>query len=380
MSYSVFSQTQNDQLKETMFFGQNVNVARFDQAKYPIFHDLTERQLSFFWRPGEIDVSKDRIFAHNIEPHKLAIFLNNLKYQTLLDSIQGRAPAAALLPIVSLPEVENWILTWTFSETIHSRSYTHIIRNLLNDPNEVFEDIVINKEIKKRAADIGHYYDDVIESNNIAAVFGEGIHTINGKKHDTRLRTRKKKVYLLLHCINALEAIRFYVSFACTFAFGQEKTFMANTDIMRLIARDESLHLAGTQHMINILASGRDDPEFADIAKECASEAQAIFEQTVDQEKMWAEFLFQDGSILGLNEKILAQYVEYIAGTRMRAVGLKNPYSTTENPIPWINLWLNSDAMQSAPQERENVAYLIGQMNTSLDTQSLRDRYGKIYA
>ena len=376
MSYSVFTKTQNDQMKEPMFFGQNVNVARYDQAKYPIFLDLTERQLSFFWRPNEIDVSKDRIFVHNVEPHKLTIFLNNLKYQTLLDSVQGRAPALALAPIASLPELENWILTWTFSETIHSRSYTHIIRNLLNDPNEVFNDIVINKEIKKRAADISHYYDEVIITNSVAEIFGQGIHTVNGKKYDTRLRSRKKGLYLLLHCINALEAIRFYVSFACTFAFGQEKTFMANTDIMRLIARDEALHLTGTQHMINILASGKDDPEFADIAKECANEAQAIFEQTVDQEKQWAEFLFKDGSILGLNEKILGQYVEYVAGNRMRAVGLKNPYNTRENPIPWINMWLNSDKLQSAPQERENVAYLIGQMDTSLNIQALREKYG----
>lgn len=376
MSYSVFTKTQNDQMKEPMFFGQNVNVARYDQAKYPIFLDLTERQLSFFWRPNEIDVSKDRIFVHNVEPHKLTIFLNNLKYQTLLDSVQGRAPALALAPIASLPELENWILTWTFSETIHSRSYTHIIRNLLNDPNEVFNDIVINKEIKKRAADISHYYDEVIITNSVAEIFGQGIHTVNGKKYDTRLRSRKKGLYLLLHCINALEAIRFYVSFACTFAFGQEKTFMANTDIMRLIARDEALHLTGTQHMINLLASGKDDPEFADIAKECANEAQAIFEQTVDQEKQWAEFLFKDGSILGLNEKILGQYVEYVAGNRMRAVGLKNPYNTRENPIPWINMWLNSDKLQSAPQERENVAYLIGQMDTSLNIQALREKYG----
>lgn len=362
-----------------MFFGQNVNVARYDQAKYPIFHDLTERQLSFFWRPNEIDVSKDRIFVHNVEPHKLSIFLNNLKYQTLLDSIQGRAPIMALGPIVSLPEVENWIQTWTFSETIHSRSYTHIIRNLLNDPNEVFNDIVINTEIKKRAADISRYYDEVIESNSVADVYGEGVFTINGKKHDTRMRTRKKRLYLLLHCINALEAIRFYVSFACTFAFGQEKSFLANCDIMRLIARDEALHLTGTQHMINILASGKDDPEFADIAKECAVEAQSIFEITVDQEKMWADFLFQEGSILGLNEKILGQYIEFTAGNRMKAVGLKNPYNVRENPIPWINMYLNSDKLQSAPQERENVAYLIGQMDTSLDLADLRKKYGAIY-
>ncbi|MDU8351218.1 class Ia ribonucleoside-diphosphate reductase subunit beta [Pseudomonas syringae pv. actinidiae] len=375
MTYSVFTKTKNNQLKETMFFGQPVNVARYDQSKFPIFLELAERQNSFFWRPHEIDVSKDRIFTENIEPHKLEIFLNNLKYQTLLDSIQGRAPAAALLSIVSLPELENWILTWTFSETIHSKSYTHIIKNLVNNPGVVFDDIVMDKEIRKRAVDISHYYDDLIDSTKVYHLFGEGIHSVNGKKYDTRARTMKKRLYLLLHCINALEAVRFYVSFACTFAFGQEKIFMANTDIMRLIARDEALHLTGTQHMINILASGQDDPEFVDIAIECKAEAQAIFESTVDQEKAWATYLFRNGGIVGLNEMILGQYVEFIAGQRMKAVGLDNPYNTRENPIPWINLWLNSDKMQSAPQERENVAYLISQMNTSLDLQSLRKKY-----
>jgi ribonucleoside-diphosphate reductase beta chain len=379
MSYSVFPRNNNDQLKEPMFFGQNVNIARYDQAKYPEFLELSETQNSFFWRPNEIDVSKDRIFIHSIEPHKLAIFLNNLKYQTLLDSMQGRAPAVALLTITSLPEVENWIQTWTFSETIHSRSYTHIIRNLVNDPNVIFEDIVTNKEIRKRAADISHYYDDVIFHNEVFSVYGEGIHTVRGKVYDTRLRNRMKLVYLLLHCINALEAVRFYVSFACTFAFGQEQVFMANTDIMRLIARDEALHLQGTQYMINHILNGDEGALFQEVARECKAEAQSIFERTVDQEKAWAEYLFRDGGISGLNEILLSQYVEYIAGRRMKVVGLDNPYNTRENPIPWINLWLNSDSVQSAPQERENVAYLSSQMDTSLDLNALRSEYGSMY-
>ncbi|MFK4132021.1 class Ia ribonucleoside-diphosphate reductase subunit beta [Pseudomonas luteola] len=375
MSYSVFSKNKNNQVKEPMFFGQSVNVARYDQAKYPEFLWLSEEQNSFFWRPNEIDVSKDRIYTLNVEPHKLAIWLENLKYQTLLDSVQGRAPAAALLPITSLPEVENWITTWTFSETIHSRSYTHIIRNLLNDPNDVFEDIVTNKEIRKRAADISHYYDDVIILNQVSELYGEGIHTIKGKKYDTRLRNRMKGVYLLLHCINALEAVRFYVSFACTFAFGQEKVFIANTDIMRLIARDEALHLQGTQFMINHIQNGDEGLLFREVAEECRSEAQRIFVATVDQEKEWAKYLFRNGGIQGLNEIILGQYVEFIAGKRMGAVGLSNPYNIKENPIPWINLWLNSDKIQSAPQERENVAYLISQMDTKLDLGKLRTAY-----
>ncbi|PZO94161.1 MAG: ribonucleotide-diphosphate reductase subunit beta, partial [Haemophilus parainfluenzae] len=238
--YTIFSQKYNDALKEPMFFGNPVNIARYDQQRYPIFEQLIEKQLSFFWRPEEVDISNDRIDFSHLPENERHIFLSNLKYQTLLDSIQGRSPNVAFLPIVSLPELETWIETWAFSETIHSRSYTHIIRNIVNNPSAVFDDIVENKEIVKRAKDISRYYDDLIRYNALYCRFGEGQHELVGEKVNLSLYTLKKKLYLCLMCVNILEAIRFYVSFACSFAFAERKLMEGNAKIIRLIARDEA--------------------------------------------------------------------------------------------------------------------------------------------
>ena len=251
MSYSTFNKQKNNALLEPMFFGQSVNVARYDQQKYEIFEKLIEKQLSFFWRPEEIDVSRDRIDYQNLPDHEKHIFISNLKYQTLLDSIQGRSPNMALLPLVSIPELETWIETWSFSETIHSRSYTHIIRNIVNDPSIVFDDIVQNSYIIARAEDIACYYDDLIEYTQYYNLLGQGKHQINGKTLTIHLRELKKKLYLCLMCVNVLEAIRFYVSFACSFAFAERELMEGNAKIIKLIARDEALHLTGTQHILN---------------------------------------------------------------------------------------------------------------------------------
>lgn len=231
MSYSTFSKTKNDALKEPMFFGQPVNVARYDQQKYEVFEKLIEKQLSFFWRPEEIDVSRDRIDYANLPEHEKHIFISNLKYQTLLDSIQGRSPNVALLPLVSIPELETWIETWSFSETIHSRSYTHIIRNIVNDPSVVFDDIVQNEYIIARAEDIACYYDDLIEYTQYYNLLGEGAHNIGGKLVTVSLRELKKKLYLCLMCVNVLEAIRFYVSFAGLGADFADQISVAVADI-----------------------------------------------------------------------------------------------------------------------------------------------------
>ncbi|MDR5612323.1 MAG: class Ia ribonucleoside-diphosphate reductase subunit beta [Arsenophonus sp.] len=369
--YTTFSQTKNDQLQEPMFFGQPVNVARYDQQKYPIFEQLIEKQLSFFWRPEEIDVSRDRIDYQALPEHEKHIFISNLKYQTLLDSIQGRSPNVALLPLISIPELETWIETWSFSETIHSRSYTHIIRNIVNDPSIIFDDIVTNDEILKRAKDISTYYDDLIEMTSYYHMLGEGNHTINGKNVIISLHNLKKQLYLCLMSVNALEAIRFYVSFACSFAFAERELMEGNAKIIKLIARDEALHLTGTQHMLNLMRSGQDDPEMAIIAKECEEACYKLFVQAAEQEKEWAEYLFSNGSMIGLNKDILCQYIEYITNIRMQAVGLKLPFETRSNPIPWINAWLVSDNVQVAPQEVEVSSYLVGQINAQVDTDEL---------
>ncbi|RIY36744.1 class Ia ribonucleoside-diphosphate reductase subunit beta [Psittacicella gerlachiana] len=371
MAYTTFSQNKNDQLKEPMFFGQNVNVARYDQQRYPIFEKLIEKQLSFFWRPEEVDVTRDRIDYSQLPDHEKHIFISNLKYQTLLDSIQGRSPNVALLPLVSIPELETWIETWTFSETIHSRSYTHIIRNIVNDPGEVFDDIVTNSEIVKRARDISKYYDDLIRDTMLWTIYGEGEFEVDGEKIEVTLRKLKKELYLCLHSVNALEAIRFYVSFACSFAFAEQKRMEGNAKIIKLIARDEALHLTGTQHIINLMQQGDGDPEMAEIAKEAEQEAYELFLAAANQEKEWAEYLFKDGSMLGLNKQILQEYVEYITNIRMEAVNLPLPFAKRSNPIPWMNNWLSSENVQVAPQETEISSYLVGQIDSKVNVDDL---------
>ena len=374
MTYSIFSQTPNNALTEPMFFGQPVNVARYDQQKHPIFEQLIEKQLSFFWRPEEVDVSKDRIDYGNLSSHEQHIFISNLKYQTLLDSIQGRSPNVVLLPLVSIPELETWIETWTFSETIHSRSYTHIIRNIVNDPGIVFDDIMQNEHILGRAADIAKYYDDLYYDSQLYNMYGAGTHTINGKEVTVSLKSLKKQLYLCLMAVNVLEAIRFYVSFACSFAFAERKLMEGNAKIIKLIARDEALHLTGTQHILNLMRNGRDDPEMVDIAYECYQESIDIFTRAAEQEKEWAGYLFKDGSMIGLNKDILCQYIEYITNLRMEAVGLPVAFPNSKsNPIPWINTWLSSDNVQVAPQETEISSYLVGQIDSDLSDSDFDD-------
>jgi ribonucleoside-diphosphate reductase beta chain len=374
MAYSIFTKTDNDQMKEPMFFGQPVNVARYDQQKYPVFEKLIEKQLSFFWRPEEVDVSQDRADYQGLPEHEKHIFLSNLKYQTLLDSIQGRSPNVALLPLVSLPELETWIETWAFSETIHSRSYTHIIRNIVNDPSIIFDDIVRNDNITARASDIAHYYDELIQQTMLYSQLGEGDHVINGETKLVNRRELKKLLYRCLMNVNILEAIRFYVSFACSFAFAERKVMEGNAKIIRLIARDEALHLTGTQHILNIMRSGQDDPEFAEIAAELHNECFEMFKTAAEQEKQWAEYLFKDGSMIGLNKDILSQYVEYITNSRMASVGLPAAFPNAKsNPIPWINTWLASDTVQVAPQEVELSSYLIGQIDSEMSADDLND-------
>ena len=372
-TYTTFSQVKNDQLKEPMFFGQPVNVARYDQQKYEIFEKLIEKQLSFFWRPEEVDVSQDRIDYQALPEHEQHIFISNLKYQTLLDSIQGRSPNVAFLPLISIPELETWVETWSFSETIHSRSYTLIIRNIVNDPSIIFDDIVTNSEIQKRAKDISGYYDQLIELTSYYHLLGEGTHQVNDKNIQVSLRELKRLLYLCVMSVNALEAVRFYVSFACSFAFAERELMEGNAKIIKLIARDEALHLTGTQYMINLMRSGEDDPEMAEIAKECEQACYDLFTLAAQQEKEWASYLFRDGSMIGLNEDILCQYVEYITNIRMQAVGLALPFETRSNPIPWINAWLVSDNVQVAPQEVEVSSYLVGQIDSTVSVDDLSD-------
>lgn len=371
MAYQTFNQREFDTFSQPMFFGETVNVARYDQQKFPIFEKLIEKQLSFFWRPEEVDLTRDRKDFIALPAHEQHIFLSNLKYQTLLDSVQGRSPNVALLPLVSLPELETWIETWAFSETIHSRSYTHIMRNVLTEPGKVFDDIVHNPAIVERATTVTRYYDALIEATQRFQVQTDDWQaSADGKK---ALRDLKRKLYLTLASVNVLEAIRFYVSFACSFAFAERSRMEGNAKIIRLIARDEALHLTGTQHMLNLMARGHDDPDMAEIAAEERDNVRQIFIDAAEQEKEWAAYLFKDGSMIGLNTDILAQYVQHITDQRLAAIDLEPAFGSPKNPLPWMDAWLQSDQVQVAPQETEISTYLVGALQSDVDTGALED-------
>jgi len=373
MTYTTFNQTANDALLEPMFFGQSVNISRYDQQKFINLERLIEKQLSFFWRPEEVDVSKDRADWQTLTASEKHIFISNLKYQTLLDSMAARSVNMVLLPLVSLPELETWVETWAFSETIHSRSYTHILRNLFTDPSEVFDDIVVNPAILKRASSIAKYFDDVILLTQLYQSQGEGVYQVEGKSVEVSLRQLKEKLYLAVCSVNALEAIRFYVSFACSFAFAERELLEGNAKIIKLIARDEALHLTGTQTILNLWAAGKDDPEMAEISQELQTQGRQVFLDVVEQEKEWADYLFKDGSMIGLNAEILKQYIEYISNQRMSAIGLDAPFEIKTNPLPWINSYLSSDNVQVAPQETEISSYLVGQVDSSVSADDFDD-------
>ncbi len=373
MTYTTFNQKPNDALLEPMFLGNSVNVSRYDQQRYAAFEKLIEKQLSFFWRPEEVDVSKDRADWQGLTDSEKHIFISNLKYQTLLDSMAARSVNAVLLPLVSLPEVETWVETWAFSETIHSRSYTHILRNLFTEPGEVFDDIIVNPAILKRASSIAKYFDDVILTTQLLQSQGEGTYEVEGRTVEVNTRKLKERLYLAVCSVNALEAIRFYVSFACSFAFAERELLEGNAKIIKLIARDEALHLTGTQHILNIWKEGKDDPEMEIVSKEMRDAGLQVFLDVVEQEKEWAEYLFKDGSMIGLNAEILKQYIEYISNSRLSALGFDAPFDIKSNPLPWMNAYLVSDNVQVAPQETEISSYLVGQVDSSVGADDFDD-------
>lgn len=351
MAYSTFGEKRVDNTVQPMFFGTPVNVARYDRVKYDEFNDLTTRQLAFFWRPEEIDLSIDRVdFNQHMQEHERHIFTSNLKYQTLLDSVQGRALVLALMKITSLPELENWIETWSFSETIHSRSYSHIIRNLVADPDIIFNDIVENKYISERARSVTDRYDRFIK------MVDEYSHAEDLTMFD--LKTMKRDLYLLLVDINALEALRFYVSFACSFAFAERELMEGNAKIIKLIARDEALHKEGTVTILRLLRTS-EDADFRAIANdpEVHKEIDLIYASIVQQESEWADYLFKDGAMIGLNATIVKQYMQWVADINLRLIGRPAMFGIKSNPLPWMSNYTNSSDVQVAPQETELTSY-----------------------
>jgi len=341
-----------------------VSIQRYDTLKYKQFDKLTDKQLGFFWRPEEVDILRDAKDFKEISPHEQHIFTSNLKRQILLDSVQGRAPIVAFGPICSLPELETWITTWTFSETIHSRSYTHIIRNIYANPSKIFDEMMDIAEIIDCAGDITRNYDELIAFNTNMATDPVAYNGL-GNDYD-----HKKALWLALMSVNILEGVRFYVSFACSWAFAEVKKMEGNAKIIKLIARDENLHLAGTQALLKILP--KDDPDFIKIEQECREDALRLFDEAVQQEKSWAEYLFRDGSMIGLNCQLLHDYVEFIANKRMQAVGLGQPYPCKNNPLPWTQKWIAGAEVQVAPQETEITTYVIGGTKQDVDGESFK--------
>lgn len=357
-SKTVFNKEKIDFTKQPMFFGAAQNVQRYDVFKFPEFDKLNQTMLGYFWRPEEVSLQKDRSDFQNFRPEQKHIFTSNLKYQTLLDSVQGRGPALAFLPYVSLPELEGCIITWDFFESIHSRAYTHIMKNVYANPTEILDTILDDKEIIKRAESVTKNYDE----------FTLAVDNFMHHQQGT-MREVKKKLFLAMMNVNILEGLRFYVSFACTFAFGELKMMEGSAKIISLIARDEATHLNLTSHILKHWMKGEDDVEMKSIIAECEDEVYEMWKECVEEEKAWTNYLFNQGSIIGLNENLLHAYVEYIANRRLKALGYKALYDRplNTNPLPWTQHWLSSSGLQVAPQETEIESYIIGGIKHDVD-------------
>ena len=359
---TVFNTEQVNTKKQPMFFGKPLGIQRYDSYKYPIFDKLTTQQLGYFWRPEEVSLQKDRGDYQTLRDEQKHIYTSNLKYQIMLDSVQGRGPGLAFLPYCSLPELEACMTVWEFMEMIHSRSYTYIIKNIYSDPSEVFDTIITDERILERAKSVTESYDDFITAAQNYGASNQWMYQLEDVPlaKDT-LNDVKRKLYRAIANVNILEGIRFYVSFACSFAFGELKLMEGSAKIISLIARDENQHLALTQNIMNKWREG-DDPEMQQIAKEEEEWVYAMFDRAVNEEKRWADYLFKDGSMIGLNDKLLQQYVEWIANRRLKAIGLKPQYdiAANNNPLPWTQHWISSKGLQVAPQETEVESYVVG--------------------
>jgi ribonucleotide reductase beta subunit family protein with ferritin-like domain len=359
---TVFNTEQVNTKKQPMFFGKPLGIQRYDSYKYPIFDKLTTQQLGYFWRPEEVSLQKDRGDYQTLRPEQKHIYTSNLKYQIMLDSVQGRGPGMAFIPYCSLPELEACMEVWGFMEMIHSRSYTYIIKNVYSDPSEVFDKIVTDERIVERSRTVTQAYDDFIQSAQLYGSGNEWTHAMEGVfSAQQTLNDVKRKLYRAVANVNILEGIRFYVSFACSFAFGELKLMEGSAKIISLIARDENQHLAITQNILNKWRDG-DDPEMKQIAKEEEEWVYKMFDRAVNEEKRWADYLFKDGSMIGLNDKLLQKYVEWIANRRLKAIGLKPVYdiAANNNPLPWTQHWISSKGLQVAPQETEVESYVVG--------------------
>ena len=350
---TIFNTKNVDAMSQPLFLGKDLGVQRFDIIKYPVFTNLDSKMMEFFWRPQEVELKKDRSDFKEMSDNEKFIFTSNLKYQTMLDSVICRG-VPTLLEYVSNTELEACLMTWQFFEKIHSQSYSYIIQNVYADSSEVFDGIYTDKEIMKRASSAIEDY------NNLMGM-------ANNKSADL-----KKQIYMTIVSINILEAVRFYVSFICSFAFAENKKMVGNADIIKLIKRDEALHLSNTQEILRILH--REESEgFVKVAEQCQDAAIEMFERAAQEEKEWASYLFKDGSIIGLNEVVLHQYIDWLCMSRRKSIGL--PYEKVgKNPVAgWTDSWMKSESVQVAPQEHEITSDKIGASKNDLEDMDFGD-------
>lgn len=334
-----------DFTKEPLFFGESLNLERYDKFRYPSIFKMVNQQTESFWRPQEIDITIDKADYNKLSENEKFIFTSNLKYQILLDSVQSRG-IPNLVEYLSNPEAEAFCSWWAAFETLHSQSYSHIIENVYPSSGIVFDNILNNEHIIKRTISVTKYYDNLINS-------------IGDSEYEL-----KKKLLLTLASVNILEGIRFYVSFACSWAFAENNMMEGNAKIIKLIARDENLHLGFTQFVLIKLKNEKKEG-FLEVWEECEPLIIKMFEDAAKEEMEWAKYLFKDGSMLGLNTEILTEFMKYLVNNRMTAIGLKRVFEKTKNPIPWINNWLG--AVQVAPQETEITSYNVGAIKSDLN-------------
>ena len=350
---TIFNTKNVDAMSQPLFLGKDLGVQRFDIIKYPVFTNLDSKMMEFFWRPQEVELKKDRSDFKEMSDNEKFIFTSNLKYQTMLDSVICRG-VPTLLEYVSNTELEACLMTWQFFEKIHSQSYSYIIQNVYADSSEVFDGIYSDKEIMKRAASAIEDY------NNLMGMA------------DNKTIDLRKQIYMTIVSINILEAVRFYVSFICSFAFAENKKMVGNADIIKLIKRDEALHLSNTQEILRILH--REESEgFVKVAEQCQDAAIEMFDRAAQEEKEWASYLFKDGSIIGLNEVVLHQYIDWLCMSRRKSIGL--PYEKVgKNPVAgWTDPWMKRESVQVAPQEHEITSYKIGASKNDLEDMDFGD-------
>ena len=350
---TIFNTKNVDAMSQPLFLGKDLGVQRFDIIKYPVFANLDSKMMEFFWRPQEVELKKDRSDFKEMSDNEKFIFTSNLKYQTMLDSVICRG-VPTLLEYVSNTELEACLMTWQFFEKIHSQSYSYIIQNVYADSSEVFDGIYTDKEIMKRAS-------SAIEDYN----------NLMGMAHNKTVDL-KKQIYMTIVSINILEAVRFYVSFICSFAFAENKKMVGNADIIKLIKRDEALHLSNTQEILRILHK-EESEGFVKVAAQCQDAAVEMFDRAAQEEKDWASYLFKDGSIIGLNETVLHQYIDWLCMSRRKSIGL--PYEKVgKNPVAgWTDPWMQSESVQVAPQEHEITSYKIGASKNDLEDMDFGD-------